>query len=159
MTQKVISARDVELWLKVDALAISYKLETASNFTANITGNTEDIGAIGTDEPIATDQGGTSYDLSFTLQNAEALLIKDAMAAATAASPDGSISHIRQIVEDATISVVWKRKRDVTPNSVMETYSFCTGVEENDSVERRASETLKVWRWRARGLKRQTVPL
>lgn len=156
--QKVIAARDVDLYINFDAIGIALKLETASNFSANITGNTEDIGAISTDEPIATDNGGNTYDISFSLQESEALAIKDALAAATAATPDGSIAHIRQIVEAATITVAWHKKRDVPPTSTIETYSNCTGVEEGDNVERRSSETIKNWRFRARGMSRKTIP-
>lgn len=159
MSQKVIAARDFDLYLNFDAIGVAFKVETGANFQSNITGNTEDIGAFSTDEPIGTDNGGNTYDLSFQLQQAEAQTILDALAVATASSPDGSVVHIRQIIEGATITAVWKKKRDVPPTSTVETYTACTGVSEGDSVERRASETLKAWTFRARGKKRTTVPL
>lgn len=153
--QNVIAARDFDLYLNFEALGVSYKVETGSNFTSNITGTTEDIGAFSTDEPIATDNGGNTYDLNFSLQQAEAIRIKDALATASG----GSIVHIRQIVEAATISAVWHKRRDVPATSTIETYTKCTGVEENDNVERRSSETLKTWSFRARGMTRKTVPI
>lgn len=157
--QKVISAKDFDLFINFDAIGVAYKIETGANFTANITGQTEDIGAFSTNEPIATDQGGHTYDINFSLQQAEAQTIKDALAAATAASPDGSVVHMRQVVEAATITAVWHKRRDVPATSTIETYTNCTGVEENDQVERRASETQKTWSWRAKGMQRTTVPL
>lgn len=157
--QKVIAARDFELYLNFDAIGVAYKIETGSNFTANITGQTEDIGAFSTDEPIATDNGGHTYDINFSLQQAEALTLKDALAAATASNEDGPFVHIRQLVEAATITAVWHKRRDVPATSTIETYTNCTGVEENDNVERRSSETLKTWSFRARGMSRTTVPL
>lgn len=159
MAQKVIAARDFDLYLNFDAIGVAFKIETGASFSATITGNTEDIGAFSTDEPIATDNGGNTYDLTFSLQQAEAQTIKDALAAATVGSPDGSIAHIRQIVEGATITAVWHKKRDVPATSTTETYTKCTGVEESDSVERRSTETQKTWRWRAKGLMRATAPL
>lgn len=157
--QKVIAARDFDLYLNFDAIGVAFKVETGANFTASITGNTEDIGAFSTDEPIGTDNGGTTYDLSFSLQQAEAQTIKDALAAATASTDAGAVAHIRQIIEAATITAVWHKKRDVPATSTVETYTNCTGVEESDNVERRGTETLKSWRFRARGMKRSTVPL
>lgn len=159
MAQKVIAARDVDLYIEFTQIGVAYKLETAANFTANITGNSEDIGAISTDEPIATDNGGTTYDITFSLQQAEANTLKDALATATADSPDGSIAHIRQVIEGASITVTWKKVRDTPPTSTIETYTRCTGVEESDAVERRSSETLKTWRFRALGMVRNTVPI
>lgn len=159
MAQKVIAARDFDLYLNFDAIGVAVKIETGSNFTANITGTTEDIGAFSTDEPIATDNGGNNYDINFSLQQAEASTIKDALAAATVGNEGGSVAHIRQIVEGATITAVWHKRRDVPATSTIETYTNCTGVEENDNVERRASETLKTWSFRARGMQRRTVPL
>lgn len=157
--QKVIAARDFDLYLNFDAIGVAFKVETGANFSANITGNTEDIGAFSTDEPIATDNGGNTYDITFSLQQAEAQTIKDALAAATASNADGSIAHIRQIVEAATITAVWHKKRDVPATSTVETYTNCTGIEETDNVERRSTETLKTMRFRARGMIRTTVPL
>lgn len=159
MAQRVIAARDFELYLNFDALGMAFKVETGANFSANITGNTEDIGAFSTDEPIATDNGGNTYDISFSLQQAEANTLKDALAAATVNSPNGSIAHIRQIVEAATITAVWHKRRDVPATSTIETYTNCTGIEESDNVERRSPETLKTMRFRARGMMRTTTPL
>lgn len=156
--QKVIAARDVDIFLNFDAIGVSFKLETGSSFTANISGNTEDIGAIGTDEPIATDNGGNTYDITLALQAAEAHDIKDALAVATASSADGSITHIRQIIETANIQVAWHRKRDIPASTIIETYSNCTGVSEADNVDRRASETIKNWNFRARGMGRVKIP-
>lgn len=157
MAQKVIAARDFDLYITFDAIGVPIKIGTGANFSANISGATDDIGAFSTDEPIATDNGGTSYELSFTLQQAEAQAIKDALAAATSAG--GSIVHIRQIVESATITAVWNKRRDVPAISTIETYTKCSGVSEADSVERRATETQKTWTFRARGMSRKTAPL
>lgn len=157
--QKVIASRDVDIYINFDAIGVAFKLETGSSFTANISGNTEDIGAISTDEPIAIDNGGTTYDLTIALQASEANTIKDALAYATATSVDGPIAHMRQIIEAATLSVSWHKKRDVPATTTIETYSFLTGVSEADSVERRASETIKNWTFRSRGFSRVTVPL
>lgn len=159
MAQKVIPARDFDLYVNFDAIGLALKIETGANFGSTITGTTDDIGAFSTDEPIGTDNGGNTYDITFSLQQAEANKIKDALAAATASSPGGSIVHIRQIVEAATITAVWHKRRDVPPTSTHETYTRCTGVEESDNVERRSTETLKTWRFRARGMKRKTVAL
>ena len=159
MAQKVIAARDFDLYINFEAIGVAYKVETGASFSANVTGNTEDIGAFSTDEPIATDNGGTTYDISLSLQQAEAGKIKDALAAATASSPNGAITHIRQIVEAATLTAVWHKKRDVPPTSTIETYTNCSGVEESDEVSRRGTETLKTWRFRSRGMMRSTVPL
>lgn len=156
--QKVISARDFELYLNFDLIGVAYKVETGANFSATVSGTTDDIGAFSTDEPIATDNGGNTYDISFSLQQAEANTIKDAIAAAASAA-GLSVAHIRQIVEGATITAVWHKRRDVPPTSTIETYTRCTGVEESDGVERRSTETLKSWRFRARGMQRSTVPL
>jgi len=155
MSQNVITARDFDLYINFDAIGVALKVETGSNFSADITGQTDDIGAFSTDEPIATDNGGTSYELSFSLQQAEAQRIKDALAAKT--SGTGAIVHIRQIVEGATITAVWHKRRDVPATSTIETYTACTGVSEADSVERRSTETLKTWTFRARGMSRVTV--
>lgn len=157
MTQRVIAARDVDLYINYDAIGIAYKITTASNFSATITGNTEDIGAISTDEPIATDNGGNTYDVTFALQQAEANDIKDALSAATANNENGAIVHIRQIVEAATITVQWHKKRDVPAKTITETYNNVTGVEESDAVERRSTETIKNWHFRARGMSRVTT--
>ena len=157
--QKVIASRDVEILLTFDAIQVPISVQTGSTLGINITGNTEDIGAIGTDEPIATDNGQTSYDLTLSLQEAEAQRIMDALAAATVGSATGSVAHIRQIVESLAISVVWHRRRDVPATSTIETYVKCTGQEESDSVERRSAETLKTWRFRAQGKSRVTTPL
>lgn len=153
MPQNVISARDFDLFLTIDAIGVPLKIGTGSSFSANITGSTEDIGAFSTDEPIGVDNGGTSYDLQFSLQEAEAIRIKDAIAAQT----NGAIAHIRQIIEAATITAVWHKRRDVPATSTIETYTQCTGVEESDAVERRGTETLKSWSFRARGLSRKTI--
>lgn len=155
--QQVIASRDVDLLLNFDAIGIPFKLQTGATLNVTISGNTEDIGAISTDEPIATENGGNTYDIELTLQNAEAQRIKDALATATVAT--GSIVHIRQVVEAASISVAWHKRRDVPATTTLETYGKCTGVEENDSVERRSTETLKTWRFRARVMTRQTIPL
>lgn len=157
--QQTISARDVDIdfTFTIGGVTNIYRLTTASNFTANITGNTEDIGAISTDEPIATDNGGTTYDIAFSIQEAEAITIKDAMALASNGLEGGSYVHIRQLVEAAEISVTWHKRRSVPISETKETYLNCTGVEEGDSVERRSSETLKNWRFRARGLERVSV--
>lgn len=159
MSQKVIAARDFDLYVNFDAIGLALKIETGANFSASITGTTDDIGAFSTDEPIATDNGGNTYDITFALQQAEANRIKDALAAATASSAEGAVVHIRQIVEAATITAVWHKRRDVPPTSTHETYTRCTGVEESDNVERRSTETLKTWRFRARGMSRKTVVL
>lgn len=156
--QKVIASRDVDIYLSFDAIPVSFKLETGSSLSVNISGNTEDIGAISTDEPIATDNGGTTYDITLALQAAEANTIKDALAAATATSIDGSIAHIRQIIEAGNITIAWHKKRDVPATSTIETYIYLTGVSEADNVERRSSETIKNWAFRARGLSRKTIP-
>lgn len=158
MPQNVIAARDFDLYVNFDALGIALKIGTGSNFSASISGATDDIGAFSTDEPIATDNGGTTYDLQFSLQEAEAQRIKDALAAATSAT-GSPIVHIRQIVESATITAVWHKRRDVPATSTVETYTACTGVSESDAVERRATETLKTWQFRARGMSRVSVPL
>lgn len=155
--QKVIAARDFDLYITFDVIGVPLKIGTGSNFSANISGATDDIGALSTDEPIATDNGGTTYDIQFSLQQAEAQRIKDALAAQTASG--GSIAHIRQIVESATITAVWHKRRDVPATSTIETYTACTGLSESDAVERRATETLKTWQFRARGMSRKTVPL
>lgn len=157
--QKVIAARDFDLYINFDAIGLATQILTGVSFTAGITGNTEDIGAFSTDEPIATDNGGNTYDITMSFQQAEAQTIKDALAAATAANPEGSVVHIRQIIEACTITVVWHKRRDVPATSTIETYTNCTGIEESDSVERRAVETQKTWRFRARGMMRSTVPL
>lgn len=159
MAQKVIAARDFDLFLDIHAIGLSRKILTATNFTANISGNTEDIGAISTDEPIATDNGGNTYSVTFSLQQAEAQDILDAYAAATANSAEGSAVHIRDIVESATITAIWHKRRDVPATSTVETYTNCTGVSEDDSVERRATETIKTWAFQARGKMRQKVAL
>lgn len=159
MAQKVIAARDFDLYVNFEAIGLALKIETGANFSASVTGTTDDIGAFSTDEPIATDNGGNTYDITFTLQQAEANRLKDALAAATASSAGGAIVHIRQIVEAATITAVWHKRRDVPPTSTHETYTRCTGVEESDNVERRSTETLKTWRFRARGMTRKTVAL
>lgn len=159
MAQKVIAARDFDLYINFIAIGLAYKIETGASFSANITGNTEDIGAFSTDEPIGTDNGGNTYDISFTLQQAEAQTLKDALAAATADSPTGPVAHIRQIIESAVITAVWHKRRDVPATSTVETYNNCTGVSEGDSVERRSVETLKSWNFRARGMQRTTTPL
>lgn len=156
--QHVISARDFEVYLNFDAIGLALKVGTGATFNSNITGTTDDIGAFSTDEPIATDNGGTSYDITLTLQEAEAQRIKDALAAATAQSGN-PIAHIRQIVEACTITAVWKKLRDVPPTQTVETYVRCTGQEESDNVERRSTETLKTWRFRSRGMTRVTIPL
>lgn len=150
--QNVISARDFDLYITFDILGTPLKIGTGSSFSANITGTTEDIGAFSTDEPIAVDNGGTSYDVNFSLQEAEAQRIKDALAVASG----GKIAHIRQIIESATITAVWHKRRDVPATSTTETYTRCTGVEESDAVERRSTETLKTWSFRARGMSRAT---
>lgn len=159
MAQNVIASRDFQCMLNFDAIGVPYQLETGASFSATISGNTEDIGAFGTDEPIATDNGGNTYDITITLQEAEALRIKAALAAATAASPNGSIAHIRQVVEALTITAAWSKYNDVPATTTLETYTRCTGVEESDNVERRGTETLKTWRFRARGMMTSTIPI
>lgn len=159
MAQNVIPARDFYLYLNFDAIGVAFQVETGANFSANISGQTDDIGAFSTDEPIATDNGGNTYDVGFSLQEAEAQRILDALAAATVNNENGPIVHIRDIIESATIAAVWKKLRDVPATSTIETYTRCTGVEESDNVERRSTETLKNWRFRARGKSRVTVPL
>ena len=156
--QKVIASRDVDIYFNFDAIGVAFKLETGSSFTANISGNTEDIMAISTDEPIAVDNSNTSYDVNISLQVAEANTIKDALAAATAGDADGSIAHMRQIIEAATLTVAWHKKRDVPATSTIETYSNLTGVSEGDGVERGSSETIKNWNFRSRGFSRKSIP-
>jgi len=158
MGNQVIAARDVDIWITFPNYTppIIYKLVTSSDFSINISGNTEDIGAISTDEPIATDNGGTTYDISFSLQQGEAIDIKDALAVATKDNEGGSISHIRQVIEEAAITVVWHKKRGTSPLSSFETYNKCTGVSEDDAVARRSTETLKSWKWRSLGMTRTT---
>lgn len=155
MAQKVISAKDFELFFNIDQLGVALRIETGANFNASITGITEDIGALSTDEPIATENGGNTYDVSFTLQQAEAQAIFDKLVSAT----NGNVVHIRQLVESATITAVWNKRRNVPAIATVETYTNCTGVEETDDVERRSPETLKVWRFRARGKSRVTINL
>ena len=150
MAQKVIAARDFDLYLNFDEIGVAYKVETGANFSANISGTTDDIGAFSTDEPIGTDNGCITYDLSVSSQLAVALTSLAALAAATQNRAGGPICHIRQIVESATITAVWHKRRDVPATSTTETYGRCTGVEESDGVERRGTETLKSWRFRAR---------
>ena len=148
MAQKVIAARDFDLYLNFDEIGVAYKVETGANFSANISGPPDAIGAFSPAEPIGKDNGGNTYYLS--LQQAEALTILAALAAATQNRAGGPICHIRQIVESATITAVWHKRRDVPATSTTETYGRCTGVEESDGVERRGTETLKSWRFRAR---------
>ena len=159
MAQKVVAARDFDLYLTLDKIGVQMKIETGVDFGSDITGNTEDIGAFSTDDPIATDNGGNTYDLSFSLQQAEAQDILDALAAATSGEEDGPYTHIRQIVEGATITAVWNKRRNVPATATVETYVGCTGISENDAVSRRSSETLKTWRFRAKGKTRVTIPL
>lgn len=160
-TQRVIASRDVKIFFEVDGVIFApggYQIQTGSSLNVSITGNTEDIGAISTDEPIATDNGGTTYDLSLSLQEAEAQDLKDTIATATAANAGGSIAHIRQLIEAVTITVEWSFKRSNPKKVVRESYQLCTGVEETDSVERRGTETTKTWRFRSRQLERKTLP-
>lgn len=159
MAQQVIAARDFALRLTFNDIGAPITLTTGANFSANISGSTDDIGAFSTDEPIATDNGGTTYDLQFSLQEAEAIRIKDALAAAQTAVGKEPVAQIRQIIEDATITAIWYKRRDVPATVTTETYTFCTGVEESDAVERRGTETLKTWHFRARGMVRTTEPL
>lgn len=157
-TQKVIASRDVKIFFEVDGVQFApggYQIQTGSSLNISITGNTEDIGAISTDEPIATDNGGTTYDISLNLQEAEAQDLKDTIATAT--SPN-SIAHIRQLIEAVTITVEWHYKRSNPKKVVRESYQLCTGVEETDSVERRGTETMKSWRFRSRQLERKQGP-
>ena len=160
MAQNVIPARDFDLYISLPGLEVPIKIGTGVNFQASITGTSDDIGAFSTDDPIATDNGGNTYDLTFSLQQAEAIAIKNAISAVASGSPDtdGRFVHIRNIHESATISAVWHKKRDVPAESTIETYSQCTGIEESDAVERRSIETHKTWRFRARGMTRRTVP-
>ena len=155
--QKVIASRDVDIYITFDAIKVQHKLVTGSSFSANISGNTEDIMAISTDEPIAVDNSNTSYDINLTLQQAEAADLKDALAQATVGSENGAIAHIRQVIEGASISVHWHKKRDVPATTIVETYSNLTGVSERDDVERAGSETLKNWNFRARGFSRKKI--
>lgn len=159
MAQNVVSAKDFELYIYFDAIGTPLKIGTGVNFNANISGVTEDIGAFSTNEPIGVDNGGTTYDVSFSLQEAEAQRIMAALAAATTASPNGPIVHLRQVVESATITAVWKKLRDVPATQTLETYTRCTGVEEGDNVERRSPETIKTWRFRARAKSLVSTPL
>lgn len=39
MAQKVIAARDFDLYLNFDEIGVVYKVETGANFSANISGN------------------------------------------------------------------------------------------------------------------------
>lgn len=158
MPQKVIAARDFDVYINFDAIGIAFKLETAVSFNANVTGTTDDIGALSTDEAIATDNGGNTYDISIVLQQAEALTIMDALAMATSGNPDGSIAHIRQIIEAATITEVWHKKRDVPATATVKTYTACTGVEESVNIERRATESQVTWQFRGRSIARVTAP-
>lgn len=157
MAQKVIASRDVDIHITFDALQVPVKLETGSSVSINIAGSTEDIAAISSGEPIAIDNGMTSYDIALSLQEAEALAIKDALAAATVAT--GSISHIRQIVEGASISITWNKRRDIPATATIESYSNCSGVSEADNIERSSSETIKNWNFRARGMSRRSTPI
>lgn len=159
MAQNVIASRDVDIYINFSALGTPYKLTTGASFSANITGNTEDIGAISTDEPIATDNGGTTYDINLSLQVAEANRILNALATKTTNNPDypnGAIAHIRQILEGGDITIQWFRRRDVPAVVDTETYTNITGVEQSDAVERRGTETLKTWSFRARGMIRSS---
>ena len=105
MAQKVIAARDFELYLTFNAIGTPIKIGTGANFSSVISGQTDDIGAFSTDEPIGTDNGGNTYDISFSIQTAEWITIMDAVRAATAAT-DHPIVHIRDIVESLTITAV-----------------------------------------------------
>lgn len=155
MAQRVIPAKDFELYITFKQLGVPLKIETGANFNANITGITEDIGALSTNEPIDTENGGNTYDVSFTLQEAEAQSIIDKLSAVTL----GGVVHIRQILGEASITAVWNKRRNVPAVSTIETYNGCTGVEESDNVERRSPESLKSWRFRAKSKARVTVPL
>lgn len=151
MAQKVIAARDFELYLTFNAIGTPIKIGTGANFSSVISGQTDSIGAFSTDEPIGTDNGGNTYDISFSIQTAEWITIMDAVRAATAAT-DHPIVHIRDIVESLTITAVWNKRNDVPATSTTKTFTSCTGVEESDDVERRGTETLQSLRFRARGM-------
>ena len=157
--QKVIASKDVKIALTFEALTVPIVLATGSSVTVNVSGDTTSIGAIGTPDPISTDNGMTEYTLSVALQQAEAQAIKNALATATASSPDGSIAHMRQVVEGLSISIAWQKKRDVPATSDIETYLRCTGVSESDTVERGSAETIKTWEFRSLGMSRRSVPL
>lgn len=159
MAQQVIAAKDFDLYINFDAIGVALKIETGANFQSGITGTTEDIFAFSTDDPIATEAGNNTYDLTFSLQQAEATRIKDALAAASLNSPSGPIAHMRQVVEAASITAVWHKRRDVPATSTVETYLQCSGVEDSGAVERRSVETLATWHFRAKGMTRTTVLL
>lgn len=158
--QQVIAARDFEVHISITGIPLPFKVTTGATFSANITGQTDDIGAFSTDEPIATDNGGNTYDLTLSLQQAEYIRLMDSIIVAydamsvaeqATAFPNGKPTHIRDFVENLTISAIWYRRRDVPAKMTIETYSRCSGMEESDSVERRSTETLKTLRFRALG--------
>lgn len=158
--QQVIAARDFEVKIGITGIPLPFSIATGATFSASITGQTDDIGAFSTDEPIATDNGGNTYDITLSMQQAEYIRLMDAIIVAydamdivtrAAAFPNGKPTHIRDFVENLTISAIWYRRRDVPAKMTIETYSRCSGVEESDSVERRSTETLKTLRFRALG--------
>ena len=156
--QQVIAARDFEVNLNIQGIPLPFKITTGATFSANITGQTDDIGAFSTDDPIATDNGGNTYDIQLSLQQAEYLRLMDSIIVAYDALsdaekmqifPNGKPTHIRDFVENLSISAIWYRRRDVPAKMTIETYSRCSGSEESDNVERRSTETLKTLRFRA----------
>lgn len=176
MAQQVIAARDFEVAIFVKGIPVPFKISTGATFSSNVTGQTDDIGAFSTDDPIATDNGGNTYDIQLSLQQAEAIRILDAIDVAYKAmsaedkaanfpnlghltGDDVAPAHIRDFVENVTIVAQWFKRRDVPATVTTETYERCTGVEGGDNVERRATETLKTWRFRALGMTRETAPL
>ncbi len=156
--QKVIASADVDIILTFEQVGTPFKLETGSSVTANITGSTDAIHAISHIDPIVIENGSTLYDISIQLQQAEAITIKDAIAAATTGTPDGSLVHMRQIQETLSVTIVYKKKKDVPATMTLESYKRCTGVEEGDTIERRSAETMKNWKFQGRGMERRTVP-
>lgn len=166
--QQVIAARDFEVYLNIVGIPLPFKISTGATFSANVTGQTDDIGAFSTDEPIATDNGGNTYDIQLTMQQAEYIRLMDSIIVAYDALsildkdsnfPNGKPSHIRDFVENIEIQAIWYRRRDVPAKMTIERYLRCSGSEESDNVERRSTETLKTLRFRALGKEYQTSDL
>lgn len=159
MAQQVIASRDVDIYLTFDAIGVAYKLKTGTTATINISGTTDDIHAISSAEAIATDNGENTYDISLGLQIAEAEDILSAIGTATANDEGGSKLHIRQIVEGASISTVFKKLRNTPQTAITKTYTNCTGVSADETVERSGTETITTWQFRARGMQRAETPI
>lgn len=159
MAQKVIASRDIDIYVTFDDIGLPHQFETGTSLTYSITGTTDDIGAISTDEPIAIDNGGNTYDISLTFQAAEEQTILDALRTATVNREGGPIVHIRQVVEAATFNILYHKRRDVPATTNVETFTNCTGSEKNMTVERRSSETTVTWNFRGRGMAANKVPL